>query len=114
MQLTLRGDYFNGKFTAPNGLTGSEKSDEEIRRICPGDLDLTLWRAQINYENIEKVLESSNNGFKAWYLSELCFSRSQNAALILLIKRRTKYKDLCHPLERHQFALRSYPQEASL
>ena len=42
MQLTLRGDYFNGKFTAPNGLTGSEKSDEEIRRICPGDLDLTL------------------------------------------------------------------------
>ncbi|MAZ47249.1 MAG: hypothetical protein CME65_01720 [Halobacteriovoraceae bacterium] len=86
MQLTLRGDYFNGKFTAPNGLTGSEKSDEEIRRICPGDLDLTLWRAQINYENIEKVLESSNNGFKAWRLTGLnerldCLKRFKEEAI---------------------------------
>lgn len=71
MYLTLRGDYFKGNFTAPNGLTGKEASDEDIKRICPGDLDLTLWKAHISYTNIENVLESAQDGYKAWRLTSL-------------------------------------------
>ncbi len=65
MNLTLRGDYFNGKFTQPT------KADEQIDRICPADLDLTLWSAKIDYSHIDAVLDSAAAGFKTWRLTSL-------------------------------------------
>ncbi len=68
MQLTLRGDYFLGKFTSPSGLTQNEisKTSEEIKKYCPGDTNNNLWNAYINYENIQPVIQSSIEGFKIW------------------------------------------------
>lgn len=68
MDLTLRGDYFNGSFTSPSGLTSADisKSSESIEKLCPGDLSHKLWEAQVDYENIEKVVESSVTGFNTW------------------------------------------------
>ena len=68
MELTLRGDYFNGKFSHRNGLNTSDisKSNEEISKTCPGDKSHKLWDALVDYENISKVIESSENGFQIW------------------------------------------------
>lgn len=68
MNLTLRGDYFSGSFTSPNGISPKDiaNSQEEITKTCPGDTSHTLWSAQVNYENIERVIESSIEGFQSW------------------------------------------------
>jgi len=68
MELTLRGDYFDGSFTNQSGLNASDisKSSEKIEKFCPGDLSHKLWEAKINYANIEKVIESSVTGFESW------------------------------------------------
>lgn len=68
MDLTLRGDYFNGSFTSPNGLTSSDisKTGEEIKKTCPGDISHELWQAQVDYNNIDKVIESAVEGYKTW------------------------------------------------
>lgn len=68
MSLRLRGDYFNGNFTAPNGLSEKDiqSSHEDIQKFCPGDLTDKLWSAGINYDNIEKVVESAVHGFETW------------------------------------------------
>lgn len=68
MNFTLRGDYFNGNFTSPNGLSSQDisSSDEEISKYCPGDLSDKLWSAQVDYKNIENVIQSSIDGFKVW------------------------------------------------
>lgn len=71
MHLTLRGDYYQGKFTAPNGLSGQESADERISRICPADLGLTLWQASIRYEHIEPVIDSAHSGFHHWRKTSL-------------------------------------------
>lgn len=68
MGFMLRGDYFLGNFTSPNGLSQNDisKSNEAIEKFCPGDLSDKLWEAQINYENIDKVIESAITGFETW------------------------------------------------
>lgn len=68
MAFTLRGDYFNGDFTSPNGLEETEvrSSNEDISKFCPGDLSEKLWDAQVNYNNIEKVITSAEEGFESW------------------------------------------------
>ena len=68
MELTLRGDYFNGQFTAANGITAQDisKSAEAITKLCPANLGLKLWDAAVNYENIDQVIESSIDGFNIW------------------------------------------------
>lgn len=66
MQLTLRGDYFEGGFSSAEGITGKENADETLSRLCPADLDLTLWSAPVDYQNIEKVLQSAQSGFEFW------------------------------------------------
>ena len=68
MAFTLRGDYFDGSFTSPNGLEESEitSSNEEISKYCPGDTTEKLWDAQVNYNNIEKVISSAEQGFDSW------------------------------------------------
>lgn len=68
MELTLRGDYFNGEFTSNDGLTNKDinKSNEQITKTCPGNTNHTLWHAAINYDNILPTVESSVQGFKVW------------------------------------------------
>ena len=68
MDLTLRGDYFNGEFTAKNGLSSKDinSSNEAINKFCPGDLSHKLWDAQVNYSNIDKVIDSAIDGYSAW------------------------------------------------
>ena len=68
MSFTLRGDYFNGDFTSPNGLEETEvrSSNEDISKFCPGDTSEKLWDAQVNYNNIEKVITSAEEGFESW------------------------------------------------
>jgi succinylglutamic semialdehyde dehydrogenase len=68
MELTLRGDYFNGAFSAKNGLTDKEidASQEQISKTCPGNTNHTLWNAAINYDHISPVVESAISGFKVW------------------------------------------------
>lgn len=68
MDLTLRGDYFNGEFTSPSGLTTSDirSTSENITKYCPGDLDHHLWDAHVNYDNNEKVVQSAVEGFEVW------------------------------------------------
>ncbi len=68
MKLTLRGDYFNAQFSSPSGISESDisKSDEQIQKLCPGDTSHLLWEAQVNYQNIDKVIESANYGYKTW------------------------------------------------
>ncbi|MBT4791546.1 MAG: aldehyde dehydrogenase family protein [Halobacteriovoraceae bacterium] len=68
MNLTLRGDYFHGDFTHKNGITDNDVqvSDEKITKLCPGDTNNTLWKASIRYENVQKVIGSSIDGFNTW------------------------------------------------
>lgn len=68
MGFTLRGDYFDGSFSAPEGITENDiqSSDEQISKTCPADITDKLWDAQISYENIEKVISSANEGFESW------------------------------------------------
>lgn len=68
MDLTLRGDYFNGQFTSPAGMTPEQikSSDEEIHKSCPGDISQHLWSAQVNYKNIDPVIESAISGYQIW------------------------------------------------
>jgi succinylglutamic semialdehyde dehydrogenase len=68
MNLTLRGDYFNGEFTAKNGLSSQDinSSNEDISKYCPGDLSHKLWEASVDYKNIDKVIDSSIDGYKLW------------------------------------------------
>lgn len=68
MMTILRGDYFQGNFTAPNGLTAKmiNASDENITKFCPGDLSHQLWSAQINYTTINSVINSAVHGFAKW------------------------------------------------
>lgn len=68
MELLLRGDYYNGEFTSPNGVTSKDiaSSAELIDKYCPGDLNHHLWSAHVNYENNSKVIESAVEGFETW------------------------------------------------
>lgn len=60
MQMLLKGDYFNGHFSHPEG------AQEKILKKCPGELTLNLWEAGVFYDHIEKVIESSQKGFDSW------------------------------------------------
>ncbi len=68
MELTLRGDYYHGKFSSPNGITSKEitQTAEQISKYCPANLDLKLWDAAIDYDNIGHVIESAISGYNSW------------------------------------------------
>lgn len=60
MQMNLKGDYFNGRFTH------SSNAQEKILKRCPADLTQVLWEAGVYYDHIEAVIESSQKGFETW------------------------------------------------
>lgn len=68
MSLVIRGDYFNGSFTAKNATEAHHlsKSDEALVKHCPGDTRNKLWSTGVYYSNISKVISSSTLGFKSW------------------------------------------------
>lgn len=66
MQMVLKGDYFNGRFSHPNGITNLSTAQEKITKSCPGDLDMHLWDAPVFHDHIEAVIESSLKGFETW------------------------------------------------
>ena len=66
MQMLLKGDYFNGRFSHPEGTSALVGVQEKILKTCPGELTLNLWEAGVYYEHTEKVIESAQKGFDAW------------------------------------------------
>ncbi len=68
MNLTLRGDYFDGQFSSPSGLSPKDinKTDEVISKTCPGDTSHSLWSALVDYNHIDPVINSAMEGFKTW------------------------------------------------
>lgn len=73
MSMTLRGDYFNGSFSAANGITDKDISNtnEKIEKYCPGDTSEKLWSAAINYAHIDQVIDSAIDGFNVWKKTSL-------------------------------------------
>jgi succinylglutamic semialdehyde dehydrogenase len=66
MQMLLKGDYFNGHFSHPNGLSDLSGAQEQILKKCPGELNLKLWEAGVFYDHIEQTITSAQNGFDSW------------------------------------------------
>ncbi len=66
MQMTLKGDYFNGRFTHPQGLTDLSSAQEKIFKKCPADLKRTLWTAGSFHSHVDGVIESAQKGFETW------------------------------------------------
>src|SRR6478735_11966690 len=66
MQMVLKGDYFNGRFSHPDGLGVLSGANETILKTCPGEIGLKLWEAGVYYDHIEKVIESAQKGFSTW------------------------------------------------
>lgn len=66
MQMLLKGDYFNGRFSHPDGLGTLSGAQERILKKCPSDLSVTLWEAGSFYDHIEPVIQSAQKGFETW------------------------------------------------
>lgn len=64
--MVLKGDYFNGEFTNPSGISGNKGADEVIEKKSPADLSSVLWNASVHYTHIENVLDSSVQGYETW------------------------------------------------
>ena len=62
MQMKLKGDYFNGRFS----LNNSSPTNETITKYCPADLSQKLWEAAVHYDHIEAVVVSAQKGFETW------------------------------------------------
>ena len=68
MKMVLKGDYFNGSFSHPQGLTSADlgKSQEQISKKSPADLTMHLWDAGIFYNHVDAVINSAQKGFETW------------------------------------------------
>jgi len=65
MKFEIKGNYFSGAFHLPP-LTGPHAVETILSRYCPADLSLKLWDCPIDYQIIDKISESSLQGFKVW------------------------------------------------
>lgn len=93
MKMVLKGDYFNGAFSHPQGLSSSDlaASQEQISKHSPADLSLKLWDAAIFYDHIEPVLASALAGYEIW--------------------RKTTFEERIDFLEKYQEAVRKRKDE---
>jgi succinylglutamic semialdehyde dehydrogenase len=62
MQMLLKGDYFDGRFS----LTSTQGAQETISKKSPADLTKTLWEGGIHYSHVDAVIESAVKGFETW------------------------------------------------
>lgn len=65
MKFKILGNYYNNSFHLP-ATTGPHAVENIISRYCPADLSLLLWQMPVDYREVERVVESANNGFKTW------------------------------------------------
>lgn len=66
MQMTLKGDYFNGRFTHPDGKGLTENAQEVFGKHSPADLSLKLWEVGVHHPHVDAVIESAQKGFDVW------------------------------------------------
>lgn len=66
MHMQLKGDYFNGEFSHPQGLNDLKGAQERILKKCPGELSLTLWEAGVFHAHVDQVIESAQTGYDVW------------------------------------------------
>ncbi|WPU66094.1 aldehyde dehydrogenase family protein [Peredibacter starrii] len=88
MQMTLKGDYFNGRFHQ------SSNAQEKILKRGPADLTQVLWEAGVYYDHIEPVIESAQKGFATW--------------------RKTSFEERIAFLKKYQEAVRARKDEISM
>lgn len=88
MQMTLKGDYFNGRFQQ------SSNAQEKILKRSPADLTQVLWEAGIYYDHIEPVIESAQKGFATW--------------------RKTSFEERITYLKKYQEAVRARKDEIAM
>lgn len=62
MQMQLKGDYFDGRFTGHD----LSKAQEKILKRSPADLSQVLWEAGVHYDHIEAVIQSAQKGYETW------------------------------------------------
>jgi succinylglutamic semialdehyde dehydrogenase len=65
MKYQILGNYYNNNFYLP-ATTGPLAVENIISRFCPADISLQLWEAPVDYRDVDRVIESSNVGFKTW------------------------------------------------
>jgi succinylglutamic semialdehyde dehydrogenase len=65
MHMLLKGDYFNGRFSHPEGVDLS-RAQERILKQNPSDLSEQLWEAGVYHEHIGPVIESAQRGYESW------------------------------------------------
>lgn len=65
MKFDIKGNYFSGSFHLP-ALTGPHAVETVISRLCPADTNLKLWDCPVDYQAVDKVIQSSVEGFKFW------------------------------------------------
>lgn len=66
MLMTLKGDYFSGRFSHPDGLDNLKGAQESILKKCPAELTLKLWEAGVFYDHVDAVIDSAQKGFESW------------------------------------------------
>jgi succinylglutamic semialdehyde dehydrogenase len=64
--MQLKGDYFNGHFSHPNGLGKLKDAQETVLKRSPADLDQVLWHAGVYHEHIQEVIISAEKGYQQW------------------------------------------------
>ena len=70
MKYELKGNYFNGQFTQIEKDSLLTKRNI-IEKYSPADLNDHLWSFEVNYQQIDAVIESSVTGFKTWRKTKL-------------------------------------------
>ena len=66
MQMTLKGDYLNGRFSHPDGTHLTKNAQEVISKKSPGDLSMHLWDAGVHHSHVDAVIDSAQKGFETW------------------------------------------------
>jgi succinylglutamic semialdehyde dehydrogenase len=90
MQMQLKGDYFDGRFTQPQLSNAQEK----ILKKSPADLSQVLWEAGVYYDHIEAVIQSAQKGFEVW--------------------RKTTFEERISYLKKYQEAVRARKDEIAM
>jgi succinylglutamic semialdehyde dehydrogenase len=65
MEFNIYGDYFFNQFHLSQ-QNKWDQADELIIKVCPANIEHTLWQYPVEYQNVEKVIESALVGFKIW------------------------------------------------
>lgn len=85
----LRGNYYNKAFHLPP-TTGPKQVEVTLKKVSPADNDLLLWHAPIDYQDIERVIESCKIGIKQ--LDKVNFPK-RHCLIDRLVNRMTDYLD---------------------